>query len=212
MSDRPFDVAVNEGIPVTLPSGATFFVLTSDEEHYLAERVRRYMGENRFINISDHQDIDKMVVFEMFVHRWSLWLSRGMDYYGEEVDSKQLAERISSYSTELRLLKKNLGIDKVTRDRQRGDDSVAAYLDGLKQRAREFGVMRNEQFAKVIELFMQLQALIQVHDNSDEIERKEQAVTQDDIFEWIRDFAIPEFQRIDADFRETEQKLWIRKM
>lgn len=214
MTDRPYDVAVEQGIAVRLPSGATFYVLTQDEAEYLNERVRRYMAENRFINISDHQDIDKMVTFELFVQRWSLWLSRGQDYFGDDIEPSEqrvLADRISSYSTELRQLKKNLGIDKVTRDRQRGDDSTAAYLDQLRIRAREFGIMRNEQFAKAIELFQQLNALIVVHDNSDELERKEQSVTQEDIFEWIREVALPEFQAIDEQFRGESQRMWVRR-
>lgn len=206
---RTFDVQTQDGIAVSLPSGATFYVLTSDEADYLNERVTRYLKDNHFVNVSDFQDIDKMVVFELLMHRWSLWLSRGIDYYGEEVDTKVLAQQLASYSTELRLLKKNLGIDKVARDRQRGDDSIAAYLDALRLRAREFGVTRNKQFDHVIEAFQRLTAMLTFHDNCTPEERRENRVTLEDMFEVLRD-EIANFNLIDEEFRKN-QKMWIRR-
>lgn len=212
MSDpKTFDVHTSDGIAVGMPSGSTFYVLTSDEADYLNERVERYLKDNHFVNVSDFQDIDKMVTLELFMHRWSLWLSRGVDYYGEEVDSKVLAQQLATYSTELRQLKKNLAIDKVARDRQRGDDSIGAYLDALRQRAREFGVMRNKQFDHVIEAFMRLTAMLTFHDNCTEEERLENRVTQNDMFQVLRD-EIESFNKIDEEFRTTSQTMWVRKM
>ena len=212
MSERGFEIEAEEGQPVALPSGATFYVQTDSEKEYVEERVEKYLSHNHFTNISDFQDIDKMVTFELFMHRWSLWLSKGMDYFGNAVDEKSLARQINEFATEMRQLKKNIGIDKVSRDRQRGDDSVAAYLDKLKQRAKEFGITRNQQASKSIELFQELKALITFHDNADEIERAENHVKVDDILDWIRETAIPEFDKIDSEFRKTQQKMWIREM
>lgn len=195
---------------VRLPSGANFVVLTQDEKKYLEDRVTRYLADNHFSNVSDFQDIDKLVVFELFLHRWSLWLSYGQDYFGVEVDERVLAGQCNSYAVEIRLLKKSLGVDKPARDKMRGDDSVPNYLSSLRERAREFGVMRNSQFDKVMELFQQLKALIGFYDRSDETERKESGVTQDEIFEWMREVALPEFERIDEDFRKNKQRFWVR--
>lgn len=210
MSDRGFDVTAEEGIPVGLPSGAMFWVLTQDEAEYLKERVARYLKDNHFVNVSDFQDIDKMVVFELFLHRWTLWLSKGRDYYDEEINSKQLADTVSSYSTELRLLKKNLGIDKPTRDRQRGDDSIPAYLDALRQRALEFGYHRNNQVAQVMEAFQRLSAMLTYHDNSTDDERLEFSVTIEDCFDVLRQ-EVSRWNAMDKEFRETKQSYWIRK-
>lgn len=208
--DRPFDVTVEDGIPVTLPSGATFYVLTSDEADYLQERVTRYLSDNHFVNVADFQDVDKLVVFEMFVHRWTLWMSKGKDYYNDDINAKALADTVGTYSHELRMLKKQLGIDKPARDRQRGDDSVPAYLDALRQRALEFGTMRNEQFAHVIASFQRIQAMFTYYDNLTELERVEQQATLADVVDVVRQ-TITEFNLIDAEFRETKQKIWIRK-
>lgn len=209
--DRPFDVFVPEsGISVQLPSGATFYVLTQDEADYLNERVTRYLSDNHFVNVTDFQDVDKMVTFEMFIHRWNLWLSKGKDYFNDDINAKQLADTIQSYSSELRQLKKALNIDKTSRDRQRGDDSVPAYLDALRQRAREFGYMRNEQFQHIIESFQRLTAYLTYHDNCTEKERVEQGITMDDVIVMLRE-TIRDFNAIDEDFRKNKQSVWIRK-
>jgi len=201
-----------EEFPVKLPSGAVWTVLTPEEVSYLEERIERYLTENVFHNVSDHQDLDKMVVFELFIHRWSTWLSRGSDYYDDPIDTKALSSQISSYSAELRLLKKSLGVDKVSRDRQRGDDSTVTYLANLRERAKAFGIMRNEQAAKAIELFNQLNALIGFHDRCDEEERLEFHATEKDVLAWIREVAIPEYEAIDEKFKKTDQKYWVRQM
>lgn len=209
--DRPFDVTLEDsGIPVALPSGATFYVITQDEADYLNERVTRYLSDNHFVNVADFQDVDKMVTFELFIHRWGLWLSKGKDYYNDDINAKQLADQIHAYSGELRQLKKALNIDKTSRDKQRGDDSVPAYLDALRQRAKEFGYMRNEQFNKVIESFQRISAYITYHDNCTEQERLEQGVTEADLIALVRD-TIKEFEAIDEEFRKTKQSLWIRR-
>jgi hypothetical protein len=208
--ERAYDLQSDEGIPVELPSGAKFYVLTQDEADYLTERVRRYLSDNHFVNVSDFQDIDKMVTFEMLVHRWSLWLSRGMDYYGEKIDEKVLAQQVNNYSGELRLLKKNLAMDKVARDRARGDDSVAVYLANLRDRALEFCIMRSAQACKAIESFQRIKGILIYYDNCDEQERKEHGVDIEDVLTVIRE-EIAEFDQIDETFRKNIQRYWIRK-
>lgn len=209
--DRPFDVLTDDvGIAVQLPSGAQFYVITQDEADYLNERVTRYTSDNHFVNVADFQDVDKMVTFELFIHRWNLWLSKGKDYYNDDINAKQLADTIATYSGELRQLKKALNIDKTSRDKQRGDDSVPAYLDALRQRAKEFGYMRNEQFNKVLEAFHRIAAYIQYHDNCTEQERIEQGVTEADLIVLVRE-TIKEFEAIDEKFRKEQQSLWIRR-
>lgn len=208
---KAFEAVVEDGLPVGLPSGATFYVLTQDEVDYIRDRVTRYLADNHFVNVSDLQDVDRMVTMECLAYRWSLWLSRDRDYFGDQIDSKALRGSVNDYSTEVRQLKKALGIDKVARDKQKGDDSVTEYLAQLRVRAKEFGVMREGQLNKGIELFQQLKMLLTLHDNSDDIERREMRCTMDDIAEWLRTVAFPEFDIIDEHFRLNKQKFWIRK-
>lgn len=211
MTTRPFETVVEAGLPVTLPSGAQFYVLTQDEVDYVNDRVTRYLKDNHFINVSDLQDVDRMVTMEVLVHRWTLWVSRQKDYWDDDIDEKAFRASINDYSTEVRQLKKSLGIDKLTRDKQRGDDSVTEYLAQLRIRAKEFGVMRESQLNKALELFNQLKMLVTLHDNTDETEKREMRCTTDDVLEWLRQVAFPEFDIIDEHFKTAKQKFWIRK-
>lgn len=161
----PYEIQADEGIAVTLPSGATYYVHTDGEEHYLRDKITRYLSDNHFVNISDMQEIDRMITFELLIHRWSMWLARGKDYWNESINTKQFSDMVQDYSREVRQLKKALGVDKTSRDKTRGDDSIAALWDNLLRRAREFGYMRNEQMTQVITSFHRIKAMITLHKN-----------------------------------------------
>lgn len=195
--------------PVKTPSGGTFWVFDR-EVNYYNDRAKRYLNDNHFQNVSDLQDVDRMLNSELMVWRWQTWVSQEKDYWGDPVDVDALQKRVKESSTELRQLKASLGIDKVTRDKQRGEDSVSKYIENLKIRAKEFGINRERQLDKALELFQQLSALFTLHDNSTDDEQRELHVTIEDIKEWIRTTAIPEFNVVDAYFREHQQKTWIR--
>lgn len=194
-----------------LPSGATFYVY-SQEVKYLQERVKRYQSDNKFVNISDLQDIDRMMILELLIWRYGTWVTQQRDYWGDPVDETGIGKHIKDLSNELRAIKQSLGIDKVSRDKQKGEESALSYLQNLRIRAREFGVMRESQLNKALELFNEAKALVVLHYNSDEDERRELHVQAKDILEWFRDKAIPEYDRIDDHFRQNSQKFWVREM
>lgn len=206
---RSFETITEDGIPVDLPSGAQYLVLTENEAVYLRDSIRRYMSDNHFINVSDIREIDRMIVLELLTHRWQLWLSKERNYYDEDINKKQLADMVKDASGEVRQLKKALGLDKTTRDRTRGDDSIAAHWDNLLRRAREFGYMRNQQYVATITAFQRIKAMIQFHDNCDRVERKENACEIEDVMEVLRE-EVRKFDEVDEEFRHQNQTLWIR--
>lgn len=196
-------------VPVVLPSGATFLV-HQQEQQYFKQRASKYLSDNDFHNVSDYMDVDRLLIAELLCHRWGLWISTQRDYWGEPVDENSLQKSLKEHSAEIRQLKKALGLDRETREKIRGEDSVDNYLAQIRQRALHFGYMRNEQAAKAIELFMDLDALITLHKNCDEKEKIELGVQVDDVMRWIEDEAIPRFRKVDEEFRKG-QKTWIRE-
>lgn len=210
MARVPDDEHDDELRPVMLPSGGLFQVYDR-EVGYFQERVKKYLNDNHFTNVSDLATLDQVLMGEMLVWRWMNWVTQQKDYWGDPVDEAGMAKTIKDMSNELRQLKSALGIDKITRDRQRGEESVSAYIANLKIRAKEFGVNRERMSSKAIELFQQLKAEITLYDNCTEDERKELGKTLPEILDWIRNQAIPEFDAIDAHFRENQQKYWIRE-
>jgi hypothetical protein len=196
---------------VGTPSGATLEVLTDSEVAYFRDRHTRYLKDNRLVNISDLQDLDRVLAMELMVWRWQSWTLKGMDWWGNDIDEKDLRGSIKAYSSELRALKETLGLDKATRDKEKGED-VATYIEKLRERAKQFGVMRNEQCAKIITLFQELAALIMLMHNTTGYpdEQKEQLCSEQDVIKWIVDVALPEFNAIDSEFKTNEQRFWIR--
>lgn len=201
----------DDGIPVDLPSGAVFLVLTEEERNHVEARVGQYQTQFEFQNVSDLAGLDLIIEKELLAHRTALYLSRGKDYFGEAIDEVAQFRWLKELSAELRQLKKSLGMDKVSRDKAKGEGSIPEYLEKLRTRALTFGYMRNGQANKSIELSMELTARITLYVNCTPEERVEMKVTEKDIIEWIQHVYIPAFEAIDAEFRE-EQKTWVRDM
>lgn len=204
------DTHPDQGIAVKTPSGGVFYVLTDEEHKLYQDRAQRYLTEYRYEDVSDLQDIDRMLMMEILIWRWGLWLAKEQDYWGDNIDTNATKRHVNEWSRELRGLKKSLGMDKASRERAKGEN-VADYLDNLRKRAKQFGVMRNEQNTKTITLFQELKALVTFYNNCNERERRENHIELTDILEWIEKVAIPEFDAIDEKFRK-EQSIWVRTL
>lgn len=218
--DAPFDIdepaeAVGNpyGItlhPVETPSGATINLMHEDEQAYYAQRKHQYLTHNHFTNVSDLQDVDRLLTLEVMVYRWSVWLTRGFDYSMARVDEHALKTNIKEYSTEIRLLKQSLGLDKVNRERDKGE-SVGDYLENLRRRAKQFGVHRNKQYELSVTLMARLKTMVTTFDRCDTEEREELDLSEDAILEFIRSEIIEPWDKIDEEFRK-EQRVWINSL
>lgn len=195
---------------VTGPAGGKFTVLTKSEEQSFNELCARYTADNHFQNISDLQDLERIIHMEVIHLRYSNWLSTESDYYGEAINAKDVASLLKEFSGELRQLKKAIGIDRTSRQKDQGE-SAADYLEDLRQRAAEFGVHRENQLTSALTLFNELTGLVQLHDNALPEERKKLRCTEEDILRWIRETAIPSYQAIDKHFVENNQRFWVQK-
>lgn len=207
MEGFSFDEEELEPIQVIGPSGAIFDVLHEKEKLWWDNSVKAYLNDFKFTNASDLQDLDRILGMELILYRYQQWVSIEKDYWGQAVAVSDLNKAMKDKSVELRGIKKEVGINKVSREKDQADN-VAAYIENLRRRAHEFGVMRNEQAVKAITLFQQLIALVTLFDNCTEDERREQHIQLEDLLEWIKEI-IPEFTNIDEQFRKTSQKYWI---
>jgi hypothetical protein len=129
-----------------------------------------------------------------------------MDYSGKKINAQELQKSIGAYSKEIREIKRDLGMDKSSRDRDQGEN-LAAYLENLRLRAKEFGVARNEQAVSAINILMELRGFITLYRKSNDAERREFNSNPEDILEWCES-KFDEFDKIDAALRES-QKYWI---
>lgn len=196
---------------VTGASGASFQVIGTHEKGWWDSNLASYMEAYAFENVADLQDLDRLLGMELVSYRHANWLIRGTDYDGLLLtDEKQIREAKDKIDKEIRLLKAHMGLARKARIESE-QQSVADYLKKLLFRAREFGVHRDRQISAAIDLFMELRSMIGLHDRTDEEERAHLGVSQSQIFDWLREEALPRFDEIDNAFR-VNQKLWIEEV
>jgi len=196
--------------PVATPSGGEINLQTPEEADWYDQRRDQYLQQNMLPNVSDLLDLDRLLQLEVMVFRWGQWISQGFDYMHTLIDAQDLQKHIREYSKEIRELKTALGIDKVTRDKEKGE-SVPDYLTTLLERAKMFGYHRNRQYELAVTLMYELRSMVLTHDRCDEIERAELDLSHDTIMDWIRQNMLAEWDTLDEAFRR-EQKIWIREL
>lgn len=209
MAANPVGTHDENLVPVKTPSGSMFWVYDR-EKKYWEDRVKRYLRDNHFTNVADLQVLDRIVMLELFCWRYGVWQSMQEDYWHDPVDESQLGKQIKEASSEIRLLIQTLGIDKLTRDKVKGEDSVSNFIEQLKIRAKEFGVMRENQLGKALEIMADVKARVTLYDQCTPDERREMQCDVEHFMDWLRTVAIPEFNEIDEHFRTNQQRLWIR--
>lgn len=195
---------------VQTPTGSDFNLQTQEEADWYESRRDRYLTDNHFTNVSDLQDLDRLLVLEVMLYRWALWMGQGFDYLYSRVDENQLKNNLKDYSTEVRLIKASLGIDKLTRDKDKGE-SLSDYVDKLLERAKVFGYHRNAQYELTVTKFYQLRSMVMTYDRCDTEERELLDLSLESIVEWIKADVIEPFDQLQADFRK-EQSMWVREM
>lgn len=193
--------------PVVGASGSTYEVWNQEEADWFDRNLSNYLDQYKFENVADLQDLDRMISLELQSYRYARWLIAGVDYDNKTFDEKWVRDHKTVVDRELRLVKKSMGLDRKGRTESESEN-MADYLKNLLQRAEEFGMHRDNQIAKAIDLFNDLKSLIGQYDRMDEEERREMKMDVDDIMRWIRETAIPEYDKIDDAFR-ANQKYWI---
>lgn len=194
---------------ITGPGGSKFECLNQDEKTYFEQTAEEYQKDFSFSNASDLAELDRILTMETLIFRYGNWLSRQKDYSGGKIDMKEYQGYFNTHNKGVLEVKRALGIDKSSRDKARGS-SFAEMWENLRTHCMELGIVRNEQAIKSISIMRELFGKIQFHKNSHDDERKEFHATAEDIVEWIWGQKA-EFDKIDAEFRETSQKFWIGK-
>lgn len=206
-NDNPFNITL---YTVIAPSGSQLHLQTKEEADWYESRRDRYQSDNHFPNVSDLQDLDRLLMLEVLTYRWSLWMAQGFDYLYSRVDEGALKSNIKEYSVEIRLLKQSLGIDKATRDKDKGE-SLADYTEKLLQRAKEFGYHRNQQYELAVTLLYELRSMVMTYDRCDAEERELLDLSVETIVDWIRERAIARWDELSTAFR-ANQAIWVKSM
>lgn len=192
-------------------SGKIMQVQTNAEAEWYEETRDAYLGELKFTEKTDLIDLDRLLILELMIFRWTQHLSAGIDYVGDMVNEKQLTADIKAYSDQLNKIKDSMGLTKRARDDSLNADNFAQKYSDLKARAKMFGIHRETQVTKGITLAMELSTVIGAFDRADDEERRKLGFENEhEIMEWIRNTWLPEFHAVDEHFRQNSQRYWIR--
>lgn len=210
---EPDTAAVEPLHQVTLVSGESLQVMTEVEARWFTANRDKYLTETKFTDVTDLQDMDRLLCLELLMFRWNQHLAAGRDYEGNLVDDDLLRKQVKEQSEAITKLKQSLGLDKKTRDAALNEGNFNAWFMDVKRRAKLFGIHRENQLNKALGLINELSANIGAFDRSDAEERRKIGFeTEVDIVAWIRDSMLPDFRAVDEYFIEHEQKLWKRDL
>ena len=203
--------AVRNLVAVQLVSGKSVTVQTTQEAEWFSETRDTYLHELKFTEKTDLVDLDRLLIMELMVFRWTQQLSAGADYDGDMVNDKQMIADLKLYSDQLNKIKETMGMSKKAREETANEGNFASWLADLKSRAKIFGVHREKQLTKALVLMNELSTVVGSFDRSDEEEqRKNGFESEKEIVDWVRHTMLPEFRALDDFFRANEQRYWTR--
>lgn len=198
---------------VNLVAGQVIQVQGDAEQRWFESTRDRYLQECQFTEATDLQDLDRLLVMELMIYRWTAQIAQGTDYEGHLVDEQDMQRNIKLYSDQITKVKDSMGLSKKARDAANQAGNFSDYLADLKRRAKAFGIHRERQLDKALTLLNELFAIIGAFDRADEEEREKIGFKSEaDILKWVRETARPEYEEIDEHFRQNDQRYWVREM
>jgi hypothetical protein len=198
---------------VRLISGEIATVQTEDEAIWFNRTRDTYEKQLKFTEQTDRSDLDRLLILELMVFRWTVQLSRGEDYDGDELNEKQMVQDLKLYSDQINKVKESMGLTKKQRDAASNDGNFALWFQDTLARAKMFGFHRQNQLNQMISLGKELFYIVNTYDRGDAEERQKFGFsTEADILEWIRNRMQPEFNELDEYFRKNEQRMWVRDL
>lgn len=207
--------SVRQTYNVKTISGQQLSLQTKTEQTFYQQARDKYLAENQFTAASDMRALDRLLLMEVQVFRWQWQLAAGVNYeleFLEPRDEAALQKALKETGPMISALQNDLGLTKNQREKDK-HDSVGAYLTQLKISAKAFGVMREKQLGKAIELTKELFNVAGAYKRSNDKERSKLGFeSAEDVVDWVLEVMKPQFDEVDEHFRQNDQRFWLRKL
>lgn len=209
----PAPVVLGQGPEVELASGMTINVFTDSEAQWFSATRDQYLLENKFTEAADMRDLDRLLILELMVYRWTQHLAAGVDYEGHVTDERAIQRSIREYNQQINDLKKAMALNKAARTAAANEGNYGAWLTDLKARAKAFGVHRENQLRVALVLMNEVSAKVGSFLRADEEERVKLGFqTAEDVLKWIEEEIVPQYHEVDEHFRKNSQRYWVRDL
>lgn len=207
------DTDTGEIFEVELCSKMTVTVMTAKEKEWFEKTRDSYLEENKFSESTDLQDVDRLLILELQLFRWTMYIAAGRDYDGIRVDEDLVRKQIKEVADSITKVKNSLGLDKAARDKALNEGNFHEWFTDATRRAKAFGVHRQNQLNQALALFNEISATVGAFYRSNEEERVKLGYkTEAAIVEWIRDDVLPRYHEVDEFFVNNEQSMWARDL
>lgn len=204
-------MAPSKGFTVITLDNQRLELQSKAEADFYNKAQGKYVADNTFSIASDERALDRLVLMETLMFRWTAQLASGEDYSGDDLnyaEQEALRKNIKEGTVTIASCQQELGLSKVQREKDKAE-SVQAYVDNLLDKAKEFGVHREEQVDLAMNLMNELSAHVGAFSRSDEYERKRIGFPDEAaIITWITENMLPRFKDIDNKWRASNQKYW----
>ncbi len=202
---------VEQQLTVTQLNGHPMVVMSQAEVDFFEDLKTKYRAEHAFTAATDLNDLDRLIALELRMFRMDRHLNSGQDYDGTiftDAAMLQMSRQTKVINEQILAIKTGLGLTRSARDKAKGE-SIGDYITELARRAKEFGIMRENQLTRALTLVHEQISLVETFDRANDHERRTLGFdTEADIVEWIRQRFIPEFREIDDYFRANSQRYW----
>lgn len=218
MSDgEPSVHHASERAPVKATSilGHEITLQHEDEKVFYEDARAKYLDQYTFDHANDLRALERILLLEVQMHRFQTFVVSGKDYDGQALNAKEEIDyhrRMKEIEPQIVDAQKALGLTKAQRD-QAKHDSVGGYITQLQIAARQHGINREKQLGKALELTKELFSLAGAWSRSNDQERRKLGFDgPEDIVKWVLEYMKPEFDAIDAHFREHQAKFYRRAL
>lgn len=190
--------------------------LQDPDERTMFNRQRAaYQREFSFTAASDLTDLDRLLLLEVQVFRCQRWLASGRDYQGMELNDSELislGRKLKEFNAQITQIKTDLGMSRAQREKEQ-HESVGAYINDLKVRAKAHGVRREKQLTGAICAMNDLKSVLGTFRRTNDLEKEKLGIlTADEVIEYIETVLIPKWDEIDEYFRAHDQKFWVGRV
>lgn len=199
-------------LTVRTVSGEDLVVQTPAEARWYNTSRDSYLEQTKFTETTDLRDLDRLMIMELMVFRLGQQLAEGCSYEGLGIDETLYRRNVREYSEQINKTKATMSLTKASRDEAANAGDLSSYISNLKQRARIFGIHRENQLTKALVLMNELSAVLGAYDRADSDERQRIGFEDDgEILDWVRETMLPEFRELDEHFRKNAQQYWIKE-
>ena len=82
---------------VTSPTGSTLYLPAEEEAKWYENQRDKYLGDLKFTNTSDLEDLSRLLTLEIMIYRWSAWITQGFDYFATKINENDMKNNIKEY-------------------------------------------------------------------------------------------------------------------